>query len=132
MEGYCKIARPLNSLTIGYYSAKKRGKAYKRGRPKNCVHAQAPFEAEWTSDYESAFRTLIDKLTSAPVLAFADPRLPYVLHTDACCEGLGAALYQEQGGKPRVIAYASRGLSKSEEKLPDSQAEVFSFKVGDL
>lgn len=130
VEGYSKIARPLNSLTVGYYLAKKRGKAYKRDRPKNCVHPRAPFDAEWTSecDKRSAFRTLIDKLTSAPVLAFADPKLPYVLHTDACCEGLGAALYQEQGGKFRVIAYASRGLSKSEKNYPTHKLEYLALK----
>ncbi|KAI3356510.1 hypothetical protein L3Q82_017717, partial [Scortum barcoo] len=114
VEGYSRIAGPLNFLTVGYYLAKKSGKAYKRDRPKNCVHPRAPFDADWTSDCKSAFRTLIDKLTSSPVIAFADPKLPYMLHTDACCEDLGAAVYQEQGGKLRVIAYASRGLSKNQ------------------
>lgn len=128
VEGYSKIAKPLNALTVGYYTVKKRGKAYKRDRPKNCVHPKAPFDEEWTSECETAFRTLIDKLTSAPVLAFADPRLPYVLHTDACCEGLGAALYQEQGGKLRVIAYASRGLSKSEKNYPTHKLEYLALK----
>lgn len=71
---------------------------------------------------------LIDKLTSAPVLAFADPKLPYVLHTDACCEGLGAALYQEQGEKLRVIAYASRDLSKSEKNYPTHKLVYLALK----
>lgn len=30
-----------------------------------------------------------DRLTQAPVLAFTDSQLPYVLHVDVCCEGLG-------------------------------------------
>lgn len=42
--------------------------------------------------------TLIHKLTTAPVLGFADAKKPYILHTDASLHGLGAALYQEQGG----------------------------------
>lgn len=128
VEGYSKIAKPLNSLTAGYYPPKKRGKVYKRDRPKNFVTPRAPFDAEWTPECESAFRTLIDKLTSAPVLAFADPKLPYVLHTDACCEGLGAALYQEQDEKLRVIAYASRGLSKSERNYPTHKLEYLALK----
>ncbi|KAK3517157.1 hypothetical protein QTP86_005119 [Hemibagrus guttatus] len=33
------------------------------------------------------------------VLVFANPRLPYILHTDASMLGLSAALYQEQDGK---------------------------------
>lgn len=47
------------------------------------------------------------------VLGFSDPKLLYVLHRDASTTGLGAELYQEQEGKMRVIAFASRGLSKS-------------------
>lgn len=42
---------------------------------------------------------------------FANPKLPYVLHTNASTTGLSAALYQEQEGQMRVIAFASRGLT---------------------
>ena len=52
--------------------------------------------------------------TSSPILAFVDFTKPFKLHTDASTIGLGAVLYQEQDGKERVIAYASRCLSKSE------------------
>lgn len=71
---------------------------------------------------------MIDKLTSAPILAFTNPQLPYVLHTDACREGLGAALYQEQEGKLSVIAYSSRGLSKSEINYPTHKLEYLALK----
>ncbi|CAI5680231.1 unnamed protein product [Oreochromis niloticus] len=108
VEGYSQIAKPLNSLTAGYYPPKKRGKVYKRERFTPLVSPNAPLGEEWTSECENAFRTLIKKLTSAPILAFANPQLPYVVHTDACRDGLGAALYQEQEGKLRVVAYASR------------------------
>lgn len=49
-----------------------------------------------------------------------------MLHTDACFEGLGAALYQEQGGKLRAIA--SRGLSKSEKNYPTHKLEYLALK----
>lgn len=51
-----------------------------------------------------------------------------MLHTDASGEGLGAALYQQQGGKLRVIAYASRGLSKSEKNYPTHKLEYLALK----
>lgn len=128
VQGYSKIAKPLNSLTAGYVATRKRGKDYKKEKTHTSVSSSQPFGSEWTQDCEMAFRTLKDRLTSAPVLAFANPSLPYVLHTDACGEGLGAALYQEQEGKLRAIAYASRGLSKSERNYPTHKLEYLALK----
>ncbi|KAI4904687.1 hypothetical protein NFI96_006145, partial [Prochilodus magdalenae] len=51
----------------------------------------------WMPACEGAFETIIEKLTTSPVLGFANPKVPYVLYTDASTSGLGAALYQEQG-----------------------------------
>ena len=63
-----------------------------------------------------------DSLTSAPVLAY--PRFhsnvsPFVLHTDASDQGLGAVL--EQDG--RVVAYASRAITKTERNYSVIQKE---------
>ncbi|KAJ8003250.1 hypothetical protein DPEC_G00167470 [Dallia pectoralis] len=77
---------------------------------------------------ENAFEMIIGKLTTSPVLAFANPALPYILHTDASSTGLGAALYQEQEGQLRVIAYASRGLSRSESRYPAHKLEFLALK----
>lgn len=52
----------------------------------------------------------------------------YVLHKDASTLGVGTALYQVQGGQPRVIAFASRGLSKSERKYPAHKLEFLALK----
>lgn len=41
---------------------------------------------------------------------------------------VGAALYQVQSGQPRVIAFASRGLSKSEKKYPAHKLEFLALK----
>ena len=49
-------------------------------------------------------------LTTAPVLGFAD----FNLETDASHDGLSAILSQEQDGKSRVLAFASRRLRPSE------------------
>lgn len=61
-------------------------------------------------------------------MGFANPKLPYILHTDASTTGLGAALYQEQEGQLRVIAYTSRGLSVSEARYPAHKLEFLSLK----
>lgn len=128
VEGYSKIARPLNHLTAGYHPARKRGKVYKRLGVGGDTNSKVPFGDEWTPECDTAFQTLIERLTSAPILAFANPKLQYILHTDACKQGLGAALYQEQEGRLRVIAYASRGLSKSEQNYPTHKLEFLALK----
>ena len=66
--------------------------------------------------------------TSAPILAYLDYKLPFVLHTDSSSEGLGAVLYQKQDGKLRVIAYASRSVSMSESHYPAHKLEFLALK----
>ena len=64
-----------------------------------------------------------------PILAYADFRKPFILHTDSSLDGLGAVLYQEdQDGQLRVIAYASRSLSKSERNYPVHKLEFLALK----
>lgn len=126
VKDYSKIVKPLNALTAGYPPTKKHGKATvnteKYHNPKDL------FGDRWTPACQAAFDTIIEKLTSAPVLGFADPKQPYILHTDASTSGLGAALYQEQQGLKRVIAYASRGLSKCETRYPAHKLEFLALK----
>lgn len=57
---------------------------------------------------------LIDCLTSAPVMVYPDFEKPFVLHTDASKDGLGAVLYQYQNDVLHVTAYSSRTLSPAE------------------
>ena len=62
-------------------------------------------------------------------MAYADYGKPFKLHTDACGLGLDAILYQTQeDGTDRVIAYASRTLSKSEKNYPAYKLEFLVLK----
>ena len=71
----------------------------------------------WDDQCEASFCALKARLTSAPVLAYADFSKPFVLDIDASFEGLGAVLSQEQDGGRRPIAYASRGLRPTERNM---------------
>lgn len=125
IKDYSKIVKPLTNLTAGYPPHRKGSKAAADGR---YLNTKEPFAERWTQECQKAFETVIDKLTSAPVLGFADSKLPYTLHTDASTYGLGATLYQEQNGQPRVIAYASRGLNRSESRYPAHKLEFLALK----
>ena len=83
---------------------------------------------EWSEAADSAFVHLKKLCTSTPILAYPDYQLSFVLHTYSSSEGLGAVLYQKQDGKPRVIAYASRSVSKSESHYPAHKLVFLALK----
>ena len=129
IEGYSKIVKPLNNLTTGYLPPKTLRKMREKG--KDCsgkLTMRSNIKQQWTVQCQEAFETVIKKLTSPPVLGFADLSSPFILHTDASNVGLGACLYQRQEDKLRVIAYASRGLSKSEVNYPAHKKEFLALK----
>ena len=83
----------------------------------------------WGDDSEEAFKDLKDQCSKTPILAYADYKKPFKIHTDASEFGLGAVLYQDQDdGTTRVIAYASRTLSKSERKYHSHKLEFLALK----
>ena len=71
---------------------------------------------------------LISKLTQPRILAYPDFAEPFILHIDASGSGLGAALYQTQDGKQRVIAYGSRTLSAAERNYCAYRRELLALK----
>lgn len=80
--------------------------------------AQSPGRGQSTQLHSNkchqSFEALKTKLITAPMLAYADFSLPFILEVEASYGGLGAVLSQEQSGKVRPIAYASRGLRPTE------------------
>ena len=83
---------------------------------------------QWTDSQHAAFDLLIIKCCEAPILGYADYSSPFVVHTDASLDGLGAALYQKQDGRDRVISYASKILSPSERNYPVHKLEFLALK----
>ena len=79
-------------------------------------------------EQQEAFETLQSLCTEAPILAYADFKAPFILHTDASSDGLGAMLYQYQDNQRRVIAYASRSLSPSERSYTAHKLEFLALK----
>ncbi|GBM58756.1 Transposon Ty3-I Gag-Pol polyprotein [Araneus ventricosus] len=77
----------------------------------------------WTKLQEKAFGDLKSALISEPILSLFDETAPTELHTDASGYGIGAVLVQQQDGRERVIAYASRTLTKPETNYSTTERE---------
>ena len=75
----------------------------------------------WTDQHQQVLEQLIDCLFHPPVLGFLDFTQPFILHTDASHQGLGAMLYQKQDSKLRVITYGSRTLMAAERTITSMQ-----------
>ncbi len=126
IKGYSSIVRPLTELTKGYPPTSGHNKKAKNGT--QYFKESEPFGERWDDACTSAFHKIIHSLTHAPVLAFADPTKPYILHVDASMNGLGAVLNQEHPNGLRPVAYASRKLSLSEQRYPIHQLEFLALK----
>ena len=111
IKGYAKIAHPLHELTSGE-NAKRKHKP-----------------VEWDERCQESFEALKKLCSECPVLAYADYKKPFVLHTDTSTTRLGAVLYQKQDdGKERVIAYASRTLNYAERNYDAHKLEFLALK----
>lgn len=78
----------------------------------------------WTKPCQDSFDSLRRALISAPVLAHPDFSKPFILDTDASDVAIGAVLSQVHNGMERVIAYASRTLSKAERQYCVTRKEL--------
>jgi transposase InsO family protein len=81
----------------------------------------------WSDKCEQSFVTLKAAFESPPVLAFPDFTLPFKLMCDASDVGLGALLFQTQGGIDRLIAAHSRLLSPAERNYTVMEKECLAI-----
>ena len=114
IKNFSKITKPIREVITGLENQSKR--------------AAKKTYIEWTDAAESAFEALKTMCVSTPILAYPNYQLPFILHTDSSTDGLGAVLYQKQDGKQRVIAYASRSVSKAESNYPAHKLEFLALK----
>ena len=114
IRDFSKISKPIREVIIGLENQSK------RVAKKTLIN--------WSEAAQSAFEVLKELCVNAPILAFPDYKLPFILHTDSSTEGLGAVLYQKQEGKLRVIAYASRSVTKTESNYPTHKLEFLALK----
>ncbi|XP_016205923.1 uncharacterized protein LOC107646239 [Arachis ipaensis] len=105
IKGFSQLALPLTQLT----------------------RKEVPFV--WTNECEESFKTLKERLTTAPLLILPDPEGPFKVFCDASLKGLGCVLMQNRN----MVAYASRQLRPHEQNYPTHDLElaaiVFALKI---
>ena len=136
LPDYARRAKPLYQLLhlpeTNPYPEGKQNTRRKSPNHKQKRGGQAPSSTPitWLPAHQAIINQFVDELSNPPVMAYPDFTLPFVLHTDASQEGLGAVLYQEQGGRLRVIAYGSRTLTPAEKNyhLHSGKLEFLALK----
>jgi len=83
---------------------------------------------QWTAAEKTAFNTLRDVLSTAPVLGYYETGLPTKLTVDAGPNGLGLILFQlkDKGWQP--VACASRSLTVTEKKYSQIEREALAVR----
>ena len=79
---------------------------------------------QWAEEEVKSFEELKENLVSAPILSFPMDKGRYIVDTDASNFGIGAVLSQIQGEEEKVIAYASKSLSKSQRRYCTTKREL--------
>ncbi|XP_060586006.1 uncharacterized protein LOC132741766 [Ruditapes philippinarum] len=111
IKDYSKLAKTLNDLLEGHGNSPK-SKSKRSRKTATWV---------WGDAQQSSFDILKEKLTSPPVLAFADFSKPFKVHIDSSGSGLGAVLLQEQDGKQNQDC---DGLSRRPQLFSDAVKAV--------
>ena len=79
---------------------------------------------QWSEACQKALNDLKEALTTAPVLSYPKDNGQYIIDTDASLFGIGAVLSQVQNGEEKVIAYASKSLSRSQRRYCTTKREL--------
>ena len=105
IPNFAKIAHPLNNLL-----------------KKNVKYI-------WSFEIQSAFDLIKSKFSSAPVLAYPNRELPFIVETDSSNFAIGAILSQKlpKDNKVHPVAFFSRSLNSSERNYPIYDKELLAI-----
>jgi transposase InsO family protein len=81
----------------------------------------------WNEACQESFDELKRRLVTAPILGMPSNEGRFILDTDASDSAVGAVLSQEQDGVERVIAYASKSLSREQRNYCVTRRELLAI-----
>jgi hypothetical protein len=99
----------------------------------NCARYVAPLlvllqkqsKWRWSTEMQSAFETLRERIAHIIHLIHPDDNLPCIIHTDSSGEAVAAVLMQtKEGGETRIVSTASRVLTLAEERYSTCEQEL--------
>ena len=106
VQGFSKIAGPINEL----------------------LSKDRPFV--WREPQDDAFRTLIEKFTSPPMMRHFDPDLPAIIETDASAFATGAILSQHHSKTLHPVAFHSKEITNTEKNYDVHDKEMLAIVQG--
>lgn len=84
----------------------------------------------WTDRARQSFEEIKTILTSEPILAMADFKLPFKIYTDASLVAGAAVLTQVQDGQERVIQYHSVKFTPTQQNYSATERELLAVLAG--
>jgi len=80
----------------------------------------------WGPEQQEAFDIIKTRLTSYPTLRRPDLSRPFIVHTDASTQAIGAILAQkDENNREYVVAYHSKKLTPAQTKWPVAELECY-------
>ena len=81
-------------------------------------------EWQWGPYQRQSFQELKTKLSTAPILQFPNPKVPYTVVIDASGTAVGGVLMQDQGNGLQPLAFMSRVLKPTEQQYSAYEREL--------
>ena len=83
----------------------------------------------WGKEQQDAFEEIKRRMQNPPVLSMPDRKGRFILYSDTSKHASGSVLYQFQGGKPRLIAYMSKGMPEAAKNYSITKLEMCGLAI---
>jgi len=135
LEGITKLARPQTKKDLrkvlgvfGYYREYIPHFAQIAKPLTDLTHQKSPNVLPWNDEHQQAFEKLRNELCRPHVLRIPVVGKPFMLHTDASGQAVGASLGQlDENGIEQPLAFASQKLTKSQSAWATIEREAYAI-----
>ena len=84
----------------------------------------------WTEECDAEFKSLIEAITTAPILQSINSNKPFTIYTDSSYQGAAYAVFQEgPDGLPHPVGYGGKALTSSQLHWSVMEIELFAVSL---